>query len=43
VKTSVRGDRWWVPIGAPGFAGQGGAAFAVQVSQAFDVMRWFDR
>lgn len=43
VKTSVRGDRWWVAPNAQGFLGQGGGAFAVQVSQAFDVMGWVER
>ena len=43
VKMSLRGDRWWVRPGAPGFLGQGGHALAVQVSQAFDVMDWIDR
>ncbi|HEY9226270.1 MAG TPA: hypothetical protein VIP11_06470 [Gemmatimonadaceae bacterium] len=43
VKASVRGDRWWVAYGATGFRGQGGRAFALQVSQAFDVVGWFDR
>ena len=41
IKTSVRGDRWWVRATAPGFRGQGGHAVALQVSQAFDVMDWF--
>jgi hypothetical protein len=41
LKASVRGDRWWVRAGAPGFVGQGGHAIAVQLSQAFDVMNWF--
>ena len=41
-KSSVRGDRWWVKPGG-GFRGQGGYAFAVQMSQAFDVMDWFDK
>jgi hypothetical protein len=41
VKASVRGDRWWVAQGAAGFRGQGGAAVALQVSQAFDAMSWF--
>jgi len=42
IKMSVRGDRWWVKPGG-GFKGQGGAAFALQISQAFDVLDWFDR
>jgi hypothetical protein len=41
LKASVRADRWWVRAGTPGFAGQGGRAFAVQLSQAFDVLDWF--
>ena len=36
LKLSVRGDRWWVR------ARQGGHAVAFQVSQAFDVLDWFD-
>jgi hypothetical protein len=43
VKTSVRGDRWWVRPGTTGYRGEGGHAFAVQFSQAFDVMNWVDR
>jgi hypothetical protein len=43
IKTSVRGDRWWVRATAPGFRGQGGHAVALQVSHAFDVIEWFDR
>ena len=43
VKTTVRGDRWWVAPNATGFLGQGGGAFAVQVSQSFDVMGWVER
>jgi len=43
LKTSVRSDRWWVRENAPGFLGQGGNAIAVQVSQAFDVLSWFER
>jgi len=43
IKASVRGDRWWVRYGAPGYRGQGGHAFAMQLSQAFDVMNWVDR
>jgi hypothetical protein len=42
LKLSVRGDRWWVRAGAGGFRGQGGHAIALQVSQAFDVLDWFD-
>jgi hypothetical protein len=43
LKVSARADRWWVRAGASGFKGQGGHAFAVQVSQAFDVLDWFGR
>lgn len=43
IKVSVRGDRWWVRASAPGYLGQGGHAVAMQVSQAFDVVDWFDR
>ena len=43
VKASVRGDRWWVAEGAPGYRGRGGEAVALQVSQAFDAMSWFAR
>jgi hypothetical protein len=41
LKASVRGDRWWVRAGAPGFRGQGGHAIALQASRAFDVLDWF--
>jgi hypothetical protein len=43
LKASVRGDRWWVRAAAPGFRGQGGHAVALQLSQAFDLVDWFDR
>jgi hypothetical protein len=43
LKTSIRADRWWVSANATGFKGQGGPAFAMQVSQAFDVVSWFTR
>jgi len=43
LKVSVRGDRWWVRASAPGYLGQGGHAVAMQLSQAFDVVDWFDR
>jgi hypothetical protein len=43
LKASVRGDRWWVNAGAPGYRGMGGHAFAMQLSQAFDVTNWIDR
>jgi hypothetical protein len=42
IKASVRGDRWWVRPGG-GFKGQGGYAFALQISQAFDLMDLIDR
>ena len=38
-KMSLRADRRWV---APGL-GQGGPAFAMQVSKSFDAMNWFSR
>jgi hypothetical protein len=43
VKMSVRGDRWWVAPYAAGFLGQGGPAIAMQLSQSFDVLSWFER
>lgn len=43
LKTSVRADHWWVSSTANGFKGQGGPAFAMQLSQSFDVMSWFAR
>jgi hypothetical protein len=43
IKTSLRADRWWVAYGATGFRGQGGPAFAMQVSKSFDAMSWFTR
>lgn len=43
LKTSIRSDRWWVRENAPGFLGQGGNAFAVQVSQAFDVLAFLPK
>jgi hypothetical protein len=42
-KSSIRGDRWWVSPTATAFRGQGGPAFAVQLSQSFDVVGWFNR
>jgi len=42
VKTSIRGDRWWFAPGVTGFKGTGGPAFAMQLSQSFDVMSWFE-
>jgi hypothetical protein len=42
LKASVRADRWWVRSGATGFRGTGGHAIAIQLSQAFDVLDWFD-
>jgi hypothetical protein len=41
LKTSIRVDRWWVSASSSGFKGQGGPAFAMQVSQTFDVLGWF--
>jgi hypothetical protein len=43
LKVSLRGDRWWVRPGASGFRGLGGHAIAVQWSQAFDALSWFER
>ena len=43
LKTSFRADRWWVAPNANGFKGQGGPAFAMQLSQSFDVVSWFER
>jgi hypothetical protein len=43
LKASIRSDRWWVREDAPGYLGDGGNAFAIQVSQAFDVLEWFRR
>jgi hypothetical protein len=43
LKASVRGDRWWVRSTSTAYRGQGGHAVAVQMSQAFDVVDWFDR
>jgi hypothetical protein len=42
-KASVRGDRRWVRSGATGVQTHSGHAIAVQLSQAFDVLDWFDR
>jgi hypothetical protein len=42
LKVSVRGDRWWVRTGGT-FAGRGGRAVAVQWSQSFDALSWFER
>jgi hypothetical protein len=41
-KTSIRADRWWVPTTAA-YRGKGGPAFAMQLSQSFDVVSWFTR
>jgi hypothetical protein len=38
LKTSIRADRRWVSTAATG-----GPAFAVQLSQSFDVVSWFNR
>jgi hypothetical protein len=43
LKVSARGDRWWVAPYAVGFLGQGGHAIAMQLSQSFDVLSWFER
>ena len=43
VKASYRFDHWVITPANRGFLGPGGHAFAVQVSQAFDVMNWVDR
>ncbi|TMG83276.1 MAG: hypothetical protein E6H78_12735 [Betaproteobacteria bacterium] len=43
VKTSYRTDRWHVNPGNAAFVGPGGHAFALQVSQAYDVMEWIER
>jgi hypothetical protein len=43
LKSSVRGDRYWFRPGTVGALGTGGHAIAVQVSQAFDVLSWFER
>lgn len=42
-KVSYLADRWWVAPTAAGFRGQGGHAFALQLSQAFDVMGLLER
>lgn len=42
IKASVAADRWWVSPGG-GFLGTGGRAFALQVSQEFDLMGLFER
>ena len=42
LKVSVRGDRWWVRPSAA-FAGRGGRAIAMQWSQSFDALSWFQR
>ena len=41
LKVSVRGDRWWVRPGTA-FAGRGGRAIAMQWSQSFDALSWFE-
>ncbi|MEP6494843.1 MAG: hypothetical protein ABJF01_19305 [bacterium] len=43
LKASVRADRYWIRYGVTGFLGTGGHAVALQVSQSFDVLSWFDR
>jgi len=42
LKVSMRGDRWWVRTGAA-FPGRGGRAIAMQWSQSFDALSWFER
>jgi hypothetical protein len=42
LKLSVRGDRWWVRPSAA-FAGRGGRAIAMQWSQSFDALSWFEK
>jgi len=42
LKLSLRGDRWWVRT-TGGFAGRGGKAVAMQWSQSFDALSWFQR
>lgn len=42
LKVSVRGDRWWVKTGTS-FPGRGGRAVAMQWSQSFDALSWFQR
>ena len=42
LKMSWRADRWWVRPGS-GFRGTGGHALAFQLSQAFDVIGWYDQ
>jgi hypothetical protein len=42
LKVSVRGDRWWVRPSAA-FPGRGGRAVAMQWSQSFDALSWFER
>jgi hypothetical protein len=43
VKTSYRRDRWHVDAGNQAFVRPGGHAFAVQLSQTYDVMEWIER
>ena len=42
LKASYLADRWWVPA-TSGFKGTGGHAFALQLSQAFDVVGMLER
>jgi hypothetical protein len=42
LKVSVREDRWWVRT-TGGFPGRGGRALAMQWSQSFDALSWFER
>jgi hypothetical protein len=43
LKGSFLADRWWVAPTTAGFRGQGGRAFAIQLSQAFDVAGMLER
>jgi hypothetical protein len=43
VKTTYRADRWHVTPANQAFIRPGGRAFAVQVSQSYDVLDWVDR
>ena len=43
VKAAYRQDKWQVDAGNAAFVRPGGRAFAMQLSQTFDVMEWVDR
>jgi hypothetical protein len=43
VKMSYRRDRWHVDAGNQAFVRPGGHAFAIQLSQSYDVIDWIDR